>query len=78
MAFEAVESGGGEMFPQHSRSGDWETLKGSMLAPYLMAPLESTSMDNARPQSDAMPSSPWNTEVVVTTGLTPGGGTMAH
>ena len=32
MAFEAVDAGGGEMFPQHPKVGEFETLKGKMLA----------------------------------------------
>jgi hypothetical protein len=78
MAFEAVDAGGGEMFPQHPKVGEFETLKGKMLTPPLIAPIESVAEDNARPQSDAMPSSPWTSEVLVTTGMTRGGGTMAH
>lgn len=79
MAFEANTSGDGGMYPQHPKTGDWNTLKGSMLAPHEEPPLLSTAMDNKRPQSDsAMPSQSWDATEIVNTGMTGGGGTMAH
>lgn len=60
----------------HPRSGDWETLKGRMLSPWLQAPLYSSAMGDTRHQTDAM-AQKWDSTVVVNTGLTRGGGTMA-
>ncbi len=46
---EAVNASGGDgLFPQHPRSGDWETLEGKMLAPHIQAPLESTNSGDPR------------------------------
>jgi len=65
------------LFPQHPRSGDWETLKGQALAPHLQMPLESSAMGDSRHQTNAMPSQMWDSNVVVMTGQTGGGGAMA-
>ena len=64
------------LFPQHPRSGPWETLKGSMLAPHEAAPIESKSEGDTRHQTDAM-AGHWDSDTIVTTGMTRGGGTMA-
>lgn len=64
------------MFPQHPRSGPWETLKGSMLAPHEAAPMTSTASGDSRHQTDAM-TGHWDSTVIVSTGMTRGGGTMA-
>jgi hypothetical protein len=64
------------LFPQHPKVGDWNSLKGSMLAPHEEPPIYSTAMGDTRHQTDAMAQS-WDSTVVVTTGLTGGGGTMA-
>lgn len=64
------------MFPQHPRSGPWETLKGSMLQPHEAGPIEGSNQDNVREQNGSMIGH-WNTDVIVTTGKTGGGGTMA-
>ncbi len=64
------------MFPQHPRSGDWETLKGRMLSPHISAPLTSTAGGDSRHQTDAM-AGHWDSNVIVNTGMTRGGGTMA-
>lgn len=66
-----------EMFPQHPRSGPWETLKGSMLSPHEAAPIMSKSEGTSRHQTNNMPSMKWDSGVIVNTGLTRGGGTMA-
>lgn len=77
MAFEAVDaSGGGGDFPQHPKTGDWETLKGRMLSPYLMMPMESTSSGDTRHQAPAGGPG-WDDQILVTTGMTRGGGAMA-
>lgn len=67
-------SGGDGMFPQHPKSGDWETLKGRMLAPHLQMPMESTAHTAVR----FAPAATMNWDAyIVNTGLTPGGGKMA-
>lgn len=79
---EAVNASGGDgLFPQHSRSGDWETLKGSMLAPHLQAPLESGNTGDPRFNGEV---NSYNWEAnLVTSGefdpnkMTGGGGAMA-
>lgn len=77
MAFEGVSASGGEgMFPQHPRSGDWETLKGGTLAPHLQQPMTSTAQGDSRHQAPA-PVIGWESHILVNTGMTRGGGTMA-
>lgn len=77
MAFEGVDAGGSEgMFPQHPKTGDWETLKGRTLAPHIQAVLTSEAEGESRHQTDAV-AQKWDSTVVVNTGLTRGGGTMA-
>ena len=77
MAFEGVSAGGGEgMFPQHPRSGDWETLNGGTLSPHLQMPLTSSAQGDSRHQAPAG-GGHWDSTVIVTTGMTRGGGTMA-
>jgi|UniRef100_A0AAU7GYC8 hypothetical protein len=77
MAFEGVSAGGGEgLFPQHPRSGDWETLKGGTLSPHLQMPLTSSAQGDSRHQAPAG-GGRWDSTVIVTTGMTRGGGTMA-
>jgi len=63
------------MFPQHPRSGPWETLKGSMLAPHIAAPLTSVAGGDSRHQSSTGMTH-WDSSVTVATGMTRGGGTM--
>lgn len=78
MAFTGVDaSGGGEMFPQHPKTGEFESLKGRMLTPPLMDVLESTAMGDSR-HIDEAPSIDWASTIIVNTGETRGGGTMAH
>lgn len=64
------------MFPQHPRSGDWETLKGRMLSPHEAAPLEAGNTGDPRfnGTSGALG---WVKDTIVTTGMTGPGGTMA-
>lgn len=77
MAYEAVDAGGGSgLFPQHARSGPWETLKGSMLSPHIAGPIEGGATGDSRHQTDAM-AGHWDSNVLVSTGMTRGGGTMA-
>jgi len=77
MAFEAVDASGGEScFPQHPKTGDWETLKGRMMTPYLQMPMESVADGDTRHQ-DMPPTLDWSAQILVTTGMTRGGGAMA-
>lgn len=79
MAFEGVSASGGEgLFPQHPRSGNWETLKGSMLAPHMTTPLESTNVNTTRGSGKVEPPMGWESSIKPSEGLTRGGGTMAH
>lgn len=64
------------MFPQHPRSGDWETLKGRMLSPHIQQPMTSTAHGDSRHQAEAATIG-WETHILVNTGMTRGGGTMA-
>lgn len=67
--------GGGEMFPQHPKSGDWETLKGRTLSPHIQQPMESTAHTAVR--FSPAPTTDWSSSVIVNTGMTGGGGKMA-
>lgn len=64
------------LFPNHPRSGDWETLKGRMLAPHIKAPITSTAHGDSRHQAEAKVHVGWES-YLVNTGMTRGGGTMA-
>ncbi len=67
-----------EMFPQHPRSGPWETLKGSMLAPHMTTPLESGNVNTTRGSGKVEPPMGWESSIKPSEGLTRGGGTLAH
>jgi hypothetical protein len=69
-------SGSGGLFPQHPRVGEWESLEGRMLAPHIAAPMESSAKGTERHQTDNV-NQLWNSTVIVNTGMTRGGGTMA-
>lgn len=60
----------------HGPEGAWSSLKGSMLAPHIAQPMTSTSSGDSRHQTDAM-AGKWTDKVIVNTGMTRGGGTMA-
>lgn len=67
------------MFPQHPRSGDWETLKGKMLAPHELPYSEQdTNYNDGRVDSQSATgvTTPWS-HSIVSTPLTKGGGTLA-
>lgn len=68
------------LFPQHPRSGDWETLKGSTLAPHLQMPLEGANTGDGRGAgtNKSNPPQPWESSIKPSEGLTRGGGTLAH
>jgi hypothetical protein len=80
MAFEKNMAGGdGGMFPQHPKSGDWETLKGRMLAPYELDGIESDSAHNGSARAGAPNRVDYNPieTFEVQTPTTGGGGTFA-
>jgi hypothetical protein len=77
MTFASVDaSGGGECFPQHPKTGEFETLKGRMLTPPLMDVLTSTAMGDSR-HIDEAPSIDWASTIIENTGSTGPGGAMA-
>ena len=77
MTFASVDaSGGGECFPQHPKTGEFETLKGRMLTPPLMDVLTSVAEGDSR-HIDEAPSIDWASTTIVNTGETRGGGAMA-
>lgn len=65
------------LFPQHPRSGDWETLKGSMLAPHEQPVLESTNHGDPRFNGEITGPQGWEASLKPNEPLTMGGGTMA-
>lgn len=66
-----------EMFPQHPRSGDWETLKGKMLAPHVQMPDEQAENYGDSRLNQSTVTTNWTTHTLVNTGMTRGGGTLA-
>lgn len=60
----------------HGPEGAWKTLKGSMLAPHIKQPITSTAQGDARHQAPAAIIG-WESHILVNTGMTRGGGTMA-
>lgn len=61
---------------QHGPEGDWKTLKGRMLEPHTAQPMTSTAQGDSRHQAPA-PVIGWESHILVNTGMTRGGGTMA-
>jgi len=77
MSFDGVDAGGGGgLFPQHPKTGPWETLKGGTLAPHTAAPLMSVAQGDSRHQAPAG-GGHWDSQIIVSTGMTRGGGTLA-
>jgi hypothetical protein len=66
-------------FPEHPKSGDWETLKGRMLSPYELDGIESDSAHAgvARGNAENMSEPSPNSTIEVNTPLTMGGGSFA-
>lgn len=64
----------GGMFPQHPKTGNWESLKGSALAPHMQAPLESGNTGDARFNGE-VGSVDWTTALKPHEGMTRGSGT---
>lgn len=76
MSFAGVDAGdGGGMFPQHPKVTEFCTLKGKMMAPHLQQPLHSTAHTGVRYAPAGR--TDWTGSIIVHTGMTPGGGTMA-
>lgn len=65
------------LFPQHPKSGPWETLKGSTLAPHMTGPQVGDKPTNTTRGSGGTITSHWDSNTIVSTGMTRGGGTMA-
>ena len=77
MTFTGVSAdGGGSCFPQHPKTGPWESLKGGTLAPHMAAPMMSNAMGDSR-HIDESPVIDWASTIIVSTGQTGPGGTMA-
>ncbi len=64
----------------HGPEGAWSSLKGGALTPHELSYCEqSTNYNDGRVDSNGRSGSgTWNSNVIVTTGMTRGGGTMAH
>lgn len=60
----------------HGPQGVWQSEKGSMLSPHVQMPMTSEAKGDSRHQTDNV-NQLWNSTVIVTTGMTRGGGTMA-
>lgn len=61
----------------HHPDGIYSSLKGSMLQPYELDALVGENEGEVRYQGETPTTHDWNTDVVVTTGMTGGGGAMA-
>lgn len=77
MTFTDGAVSGDGWFPQHPKTGDWETLKGRMLTPPELPYMTSTNHMNPRPQAQSSIDGLWDKDIVVSTPLTGGGGAMA-
>lgn len=78
MSFTSGDPAGGEgLFPQHPKVGEFETLKGGMVSPPLQMPLESSAMGDSR-HIDSAGGTDWTGSILVNTGMTRAGGTLAH
>lgn len=65
-----------ELFPQHPRAGEWETLKGRTLAPHVQAvDTQDQNFGDSRLNQSTVTTN-WTSHTLVTTGMTRGGGTM--
>lgn len=67
----------GSMFGgAHPKSGPWETLKGSMLAPHLATPIAASNTGDPRFNGEITGPQGWEASLKPSEGLTRGGGTM--
>jgi len=64
-------------FPQHPRSGDWETLKGGTLGVHMQTPMESGNTGDARFNGEVAGAGGWESQLLPNVPMTRGGGTMA-
>lgn len=67
------------LFPQHPRTGDWETLEGRMLAPHeLPYDVQDSNFGPERLNQEVSTGlGSWDKHTIVNTGITGGGGTLA-
>lgn len=61
----------------HGPQGPWKTEKGSMIAPHIAQPMESGNSGDPRFNGTTPTTHSWTQDVLVSTGMTGGGGTMA-
>lgn len=64
-------------FPNHPRSGPWETLKGGTLGVHLQQPMESGNVGEARGNGQVAGPRGWEADLMPIVPVTRGGGTMA-
>lgn len=67
----------GLTFPNHPRSGDWETLKGGTLGVHLQPVDEGHNSGDARFNGEVPGAGGWESMILPTVAPTRGGGTMA-
>lgn len=65
------------MFPQHPRSGPWETLKGGTLGVHMQMPDEGHNSGDARFNGEVAGAGGWESLLLPNVPMTRGGGTMA-
>lgn len=66
-----------EWFPDHPREGKLRALQGDMLQPHTQFPMESSNTGDPR-FNGVSGSIGWTSHIIVQTGKTSGGGTMAR
>jgi len=64
-------------FPNHPRSGPWETLKGGTLGVHLQQPMDSGNSGEARFNGEVAGAGGWESKLLPNVPMTRGGGTMA-
>jgi len=67
----------GLTFPQHPRSGPWETLKGGTLGVHLQMVDEGQNTGDPRFNGEVAGAGGWESMILPTVAPTRGGGTMA-
>lgn len=65
------------MFPQHPRSGPWESLTGGTLGVHLQMSNESGNIGDARFNGEVAGAGGWESMLLPVVPMTRGGGTMA-
>lgn len=61
----------------HGPEGPWKTEKGSMLAPHIQSPMESSNTGEPRFTGTTPTTHASTSTIIVSTGMTGGGGAMA-